>query len=500
MSHNGYLSAAKAVLLVAVEQYARHYDWGPGPRAELAQFLAERLCAPSWTPDWPRLRAELERIQVPGEGGRTVRAVLADRLAEQLQTVDGLHGFFDGVGRLVVDAEARMETDAEAVLLDSESILGVYVRRCCLAFDQLEFHQVGQLFAECQQAAAAIGDGGPRPADRAPRRSRLELQEHIEHLIDLLESEAGAPVAGALEAQLRQAADQLPDHSRLHYLSYLSLVRAGESEQSEAALRRFFDSTRDSRGTHQYALLYLAAMRAQLGMDAGARQALAEATHVARDCQDHVCLLFIVCWESRLQLARLKSAAAATTTAANAQPVRAARATIGALIEKAATMRCYELQTVGYLQLVDLLLAVNADPREVFESLLQAQALATEHNALRALMCCEDELCGARQCRSVDVQFVHPSTADDLADADEWLGMRDECLGRPTHVKRPAGDVHAGRLREARELIDGGYLCEARDVLLAIAHRLDGTQPPALATEIARDMLTQMESSVPHPA
>ncbi|KAJ2764149.1 hypothetical protein IWQ57_005281, partial [Coemansia nantahalensis] len=141
MSHGGYLSATKAVLLVAVEQYACHYDWGPATRAELARLLAGRLCTPSWAADWPQLRAELDRIQVPGEGAPTLRAVLAARLDEQLQTVDGLHGFFDGVARLVVDAGARAEPDREAVLLDSESLLGVFVRRCCLAFDQLEFHQ-----------------------------------------------------------------------------------------------------------------------------------------------------------------------------------------------------------------------------------------------------------------------------------------------------------------------------------------------------------------------
>ncbi|KAJ2712196.1 hypothetical protein H4R19_002879 [Coemansia spiralis] len=545
MSHGGYLSATKAVLLVAVEQYACHYDWGPATRAELAQLLVGHLCAPSRTADWQQLHAELGRIQVPGGGGgvRTLRAALAARLDEQLQTVDGLHGFFDGLGRLVVNAGARMEPDNEATLLDSESLFGVFVRRCCLAFDQLEFHQVGQFFAECLQAAMALGDGEPQAGGRVPGRSRLELQEHIESLVELLESEADAPVAGELEAHIRQAAGQLPDHSRLHYLAYLSLVRAGESEQSEAALRRFFDSTRDSRATHQYALLYLAAMRAQLGMDAGARQALAEATHIARDCQDHACLLFIVCWEARLQLARLKSAAP------DAPRVRAARATISALIDKAASLRCYELQTAGYLQLVELLLAAHGDPRTVFEALLQAQALAIEHNvpppqyaachlaaaqawqqhgsawlaqlsaqtagahtllaeraqaqALQVLMWCASELCGPQQKKRPppDGRFAHPATADEVADAAEWLALRDECTAAADAVhcnqptpQHPAGDVYAAQLRQAQALINDGYVAEAHSTLLAIACPAAGSaRPPAQAVDAARIMLVRID-------
>ncbi|KAJ2782131.1 Anaphase-promoting complex subunit 5 [Coemansia javaensis] len=561
MSHGGYLSPSKAVLLVAVEQYARHYDWGAAARAEVARLLVGQLCASAHSPhpwtaatEWSRVRRELDAIRVTGESGdeQTLRVAVGERLAAQLQTVDGLHEFFDGVARLVVVADAQPALDNEsAVLLDSESVFGVFVRRCCLAFDQLEFHQVGRFFADCRRAADALllednDDDSPTDAsdndsdNGTLRRSQLELQEHVEHLIAALEAEAAAPVGAAMEAQIRAAGEQLPDHSRLHYLRYLALVRTGESEQCEAALRRFFDSSHDGRAAHQCALLYLAAMRAQLGMGVAARQALDEATHVARDCQDHACLLFIACWDSQLRLARLRDAAP------DPQCVRAAQSAIAALIEKAAAMQAHEIQAVGCLQLVDFLLATGAGPREVFEAVVRAQAVAVEHGAVqqqrgacrlaaaqawqehgcawlaqlsaqlaaraplaereraqmrRALMCSEAALCAARpdqrQVEAAARGFVHPARADDLAVAAEWLAVRDECLGAPCRepgAEMWCSDPFAARLREARALAAGGYVCEARDALLAIA---DGPgSPPALAAEIAREMLARM----PDPA
>ncbi|KAJ2162206.1 APC5 protein [Coemansia sp. RSA 552] len=354
-NYSAYLSATKLVLLVAVEQYARHYDWGPAALSDIAELLVGQLCEPSWTGGVGELCRQLGRIHIQYEGGRTLGQMVAGRLL-QLDTVDELHGFFDGLARLVVDAaEAQMQPDDEATLLDSESVFGVFVRRCCLAFDQLEFHQVGQLFEDARSTARVVaGQDPPGPV----ARSRLELQEHIEHLVGVLEAEAQAPVAAEMETRVRQMAAQLPDHSRLHYLNYLNLVRAGESEQSAQALRRVFDSSQSSHLGYQYALLFLAAMHVQLGMYAGAQRALTEATHVARDCQDHACLLFIVCWESRLLLARLQQASAPADRRGLARQARTAAA---ALIDKARAMGNSELQTAGHLQLAELqLVSVRA--------------------------------------------------------------------------------------------------------------------------------------------
>ncbi|KAJ1834390.1 APC5 protein [Coemansia sp. RSA 2711] len=476
---SAYLSATKFVLLVAVEQYSRHYDWGPIALSALAAFLVERLCEPTWTAGWSELGTALDRISAEET---TLRVLLAQRI-EQLETVDALHGFFDAMSRLVVDAEAHMEFDQEATLLDSESIFGIFVRRCCLAFDQLEFHHISEFLDECQGAARALAGTGDGEAEL--KRSRLELQEHVEHLIEALERGAGAPLAQDMERRIRHAASQLSDPSRLHFLNYLNLVRQGESQQSEASLRRFFDSNCDNRTVYQHALLYLAAMRVQLGIHDAAHDALAEATHVARDCQDHECLLFISCWEARLLLAKLRPAP-------TPQQTQSATAAINTLIEKATAMQSPELMATGYLLLSELHLATNAGPRQVFECLVCAQALAIEHNVQRAG--CRLALAQAWQqfgnpwLAQLNAQLAHdPLTDREAAQKQRLLERARSQLSfgmcgqlAPAASSTLASDLqaaggadflssHARQLETARLLMDDGYECEARSLLLEIS-------------------------------
>ncbi|KAI9500292.1 hypothetical protein GGI25_001120 [Coemansia spiralis] len=388
--YNGitYLSASKLVLLVAIDQYSRHYDWGPEAQSELSLFLVDRLCEPSWSAGWLELRNELDSVLVHSED-QTLRQLLGHRLKE-IQTLDALHMFFDQLRLLISNAAnppATSQIDLEdgAILLDSESIFGLFVRRCCLAFDQLEFHQVGAFFSECTEAIRVIIADEPSTQPGAATgvvRSQLELQEHLEFQIARLEAESGAPMFSAMEDQIRHAMHALPNYSRVHYLEYLNQLRTGECQQAEASLRRFFDSNaiKDNRTIYQYALLYLAAMRAQLGMVDGARQALTEATHVARDCQDHTCLLYIMCWEARLQLSDIQER---RLDASQLSRCESARQSICALIDKAAKMHNHEMWAMGTIALADFLVATTAPVRQIFETLVQALAILTEHGVQR---------------------------------------------------------------------------------------------------------------------
>ncbi|KAJ2353530.1 APC5 protein, partial [Coemansia sp. RSA 2618] len=556
---SSYLSATKFILLVAVDQYSRHYDWGPQALCSLSTFLVEHLHAPTWSASYHALATAAQRIPVDGS---TLRQKLALRMAEQLATVDSLHAFFDAAARLVVDAETGLEMDLDATLLDSESIFGVFVRRCCLAFARLEFHLVGEFLDECRRATRAFsrnpsGPVGPEEpavcagphrsvlelqgsdahagphrsavepeepdAHAGPRRSVLELQEHVDHLTALLETSARAPAPRAMERIMRCALSRLTDQSRLHYLGYLNLVRQRECSKSEHALRRFFDSSRDTAGAaHQYALLYLAAMRAQLGAVQGALDALREARHIACDCQDHVCLLFIEAWVARLLVGELKRTGPGGG--------RGVESVVRGVVETATGMRNPEFQTVGYLMLSDLQLAT------VFESLICAHALSIEHNVHRAashltqaqawlhfgcpllalLLCaqakrpcmsehehaqmqstllyCQHQLCG-RAARP-RVVFIDPECSDIVEDALGWMHV-DDGAGAGDGAGADAGDCcslladeYALRLRDARQLLDDGYVCEANDALLSIANCPATRSPPsAHAVQIARQML-----------
>ncbi|KAJ1855965.1 hypothetical protein LPJ73_002251 [Coemansia sp. RSA 2703] len=280
--------------------------------------------------------------------------------------------FFDGLGQLVVDAETRMESDEEVTLLDSESIFGIFIRRCCLAFNQMDFQEISRFFTDCLGMIRVISQssGGQKPIVY----SQLEMQEQAEILITTLEEESQTPVPEKMEKEIKRSLEQLPKYSRIHYLQYLDLVRRGESEQSEVSLRRFFDSNtiKDNRTIYQYALMYMAAMRAQLGMVGLSREALREATQVARDCQDHICLLYIICWEARLMCAALDYDKNISKSKLKQLLV--------ALVTKASSMRNHEMEIAGRIIQTDLLIITKGSKEEVFESLVLIQALIVEHD------------------------------------------------------------------------------------------------------------------------
>ncbi|KAI8322970.1 hypothetical protein GQ54DRAFT_332832 [Martensiomyces pterosporus] len=546
MSSGTYLSASKLVLLVAVEQYSRHYDWGPEALCEIAGFLVECTYEPAWTFDMAALRDQLAAVVIHSES-QSLHELLVRRIGE-LRSLDAFFNFFDGLKQLVVDAESRVEADEDAVLLDSESILGVFVRRCCLAFDQLEFHQAGTLHTECARALGSpifspATTGASSAATAA--RSQCELQEYVEFQIGLLEAGAGAPVPEVMERQVKQVMQLIPEYARAHYLNYLNHARVGEYQQSEASLRRFFDSTtvKDNRTVYQYALLYLAAVRARLGMVDEARCALTEATHIARDCQDHTCLLYIMSWETGLVLSRQEC-----TRLPETEVYRA----LAALIDKARRMHNYELQAIGHLRLTELLVSTGAAPQKVFESLVYSSALIAENDVsslsrswsltaarawaaygsewvsllhivlaqherpgavgitenesvelLRQLARITSSLCGpAAAIRMLEANMssavlVSPGSADELERMLEWLRLEscsEDSDAAPALPPSTHDDAGTGRLREIRDLITRGYNSDAMVLLARLCSEEEaGRQRSSAVQSIARQLLASAE-------
>ncbi|KAJ2778667.1 hypothetical protein GGI18_004030, partial [Coemansia linderi] len=112
MAFSAYLSAPKLVLLAGVELYSRRYDWGPLALSDVGQLLVRHVCSAGRIAQWDELRHELDSVLVSSEDC-TLRQLLGQRL-RQLQSVDELHRFFDGVRQLVVEAEeARGQSRAD---------------------------------------------------------------------------------------------------------------------------------------------------------------------------------------------------------------------------------------------------------------------------------------------------------------------------------------------------------------------------------------------------
>ncbi|KAJ2726045.1 APC5 protein [Coemansia sp. Benny D115] len=538
----GYLSASKMALLLCIDQYARnHGQWDSQEQAHLGAFLAQQLYRPiKAISGWPDLQSKLQEIH---PGPNSMWAELQRRLTADLVTLDALHGLFDSLRRLIAqdtDAHSTLEgADGCVLLLDSESILGIFVRRCCLAFDQLEFHQTSSVLAQCRLLVEPTGD-------EPLHASAMEEQEHVEHLIALLEDEAGCPVPQEMEQQITRAARTLSGHARLQYLQSLSLVRAGESFLAEQTLRRFFDSTalKDNRTAYQYALLYLAAQRTELGMWGEAQGALQEAIQVARDCQDHQCLLWAAAWQARALLTR---------GTAGVSPADAAWRAVRALKDKAQRMACWPMVAHALLLRAELLLATDRDMSSAFAILVAIQALVVEHDLERLLVAwhiasartwlhCVPQAPGASWLALLHLQearlrpvaereraeilrqtaiaqsvlsgpqaavaelaaaidkegprFAHPGRLDDIMQTLQWLRISNVPVSAVQYQPQCVGHygggapMHAQLLVKARDLAAAGFLCEARETIAEItaAH-----SDPALVSAAAR-LLSELDA------
>ncbi|KAJ2501684.1 hypothetical protein GGH96_001757 [Coemansia sp. RSA 1972] len=470
---NAYLSATKYILLVAADQYLHT---NAREQTQLAEFLVAHLYAPSTlTPCVLAQSASTIRVD-----NTMLRHILCSCMAEHLKSIDTLHVFIDTVRKLVGEQ------------MDEESMLGVFARRCCLAFARMEFYMVGKFLDECRQALRVMRN----ESDVDPELPTLELELCVDHAISSLESHSPIPIS---TTRAVFAASSHLDSPSVRYLESLDFARRRESSRSSSSLRQFFDR---HNGTAHYALLHLAALRAQLKMSNDARSALNEARHIARDTQDTRALLYIACWECKLLVEQNE------TSAEDA---------VRAFIESTKRTNDAELLATGYLVLCGLQLNEKA-----FETLVRVRALAAEHNTQRTASClahsrvwlrfnspflsllfaqsarpltehelsqthqlvmqCQLSLCG--RFVSVASEFIDPVCTDSIRDTRDWLR-----IDKDTDAE--TADEWARRLQSARRLIMAGFVAEAHSVLDEIVYC--PSPVPDRAILIAQQMLAYLD-------
>ncbi|KAJ1944001.1 hypothetical protein GGF37_002396 [Kickxella alabastrina] len=198
------------------------------------------------------------------------------------------------------------------------------------------------------------------------------------------------------------------------------------------------------------------------------------------------------------------------------------------LIDKARAMENHEMRAVGHIMLVDLLLLLSndADFSEIFSNLVRVRALIVEHDLtklhaswyltasrvfmhnesgawlsllhaqlagaagqaslterensefMRQLARTQAVLCGPLHAAQYMVgqlsqaKFINPTRMDALADQLRWLQVDDDTKDCYSHEgacdSSGSGDGGARRLGEARSLVEDGYICEARELLIEI--------------------------------
>ncbi|KPM34571.1 hypothetical protein AK830_g12001 [Neonectria ditissima] len=264
-----------------------------------------------------------------------------------INSLDALHEFFENLLEMLAKskeerrrlAELGEPEEEQGIKLALHSPLGMIVRRACLEFQRLQFHDCAELwknFVRYRQPTAHYLKRKIPGFGRLSFDSVLLLgeQEDWDHkgVMDLAAVTYGDMLTGdqgktlgvstddietLLEFQIEQMQkygnripleirhqfhDLLNDSflvpSLTHYLTYLDAWRGGDFPTAFDFLHRYFDYTLQNRDRmfYQYALMNLAVLQADFGCHREAVSAMLETVSTARENRDMTCLNFALNW------------------------------------------------------------------------------------------------------------------------------------------------------------------------------------------------------------
>ncbi|XP_058790721.1 anaphase-promoting complex subunit 5 isoform X2 [Phymastichus coffea] len=211
-----------------------------------------------------------------------------------------------------------MSDPSSLILLNKQSVLGLYVRRAIIMFQKLTFHRVVALY---EQFKDYVNDC----LDITHSINETTLDEDIPHKFStkvwggrqaellvaqqaqaLLTDEHKALPPAELQALVKDLLSCSPYYAEAHYLSYLNCLRVNEYTGALHSLYHCFDRltpvdssprlNEDKLRSFRYAALNLAALHAQFGYKKLAQLALKEAIMLAQEAGDNVCLQLAHSW------------------------------------------------------------------------------------------------------------------------------------------------------------------------------------------------------------
>ncbi|KAJ1975959.1 hypothetical protein H4R33_006548 [Dimargaris cristalligena] len=326
-----------------------------------------------------------EAMMPSGDSGWSVKDLLFDRLSE-LRNNDDFETFIVEMEDIIQFPGVELESMEDRMYLQDSSLLGVFVRRCYLAYKQLEFHEAALFFGQFQRYVAIAADDddngsgtwdgnttGSNPKGLSEEiTSALEAETFIDSCIERL----AIPTLDALPDQtlvlLQRYRTMFPDLAKVHYANYLYHKQAGNYNEALQFLHRYFDYTGaiGERRLHQYALLSLASLEAQFHHYDQAARLIQEAVEVARENKDQACLSYASNWFYRLielQPDRFQG------QRANEQQL------LESLTGKTRLLNLLHLQCLSELNKAKRALVAGESPATVFLALLRCELLQRQH-------------------------------------------------------------------------------------------------------------------------
>ncbi|XP_057337255.1 anaphase-promoting complex subunit 5 [Microplitis mediator] len=228
--------------------------------------------------------------------------------------IEGLSELFDVLTKFM---KSSLDHSLTPHLLCRNSVLGLYVRRIIVFFEQLSFSDVAQLYdafvKDFDQSIILVSNWKNRRVKEVPakknknniwdgRRAELLVAQQA-HILQTNEYKAMSP--SKLQSLVRELLSYNSYYAEVHYLSYLNCLRVNEYCGALDSLYHCFDRlapldnrtvSEDRSRIFRYAALNLAALHAQFDHKIVAQTALKEAIIMAQEAGDNVCLQLAHAW------------------------------------------------------------------------------------------------------------------------------------------------------------------------------------------------------------
>ncbi|XP_034947106.1 anaphase-promoting complex subunit 5 [Chelonus insularis] len=296
--------------------------------------------------------------------------------------IEGLMDLFDVLTRLM---KPPLDTSVGPHLLCRNSVLGLYIRRINMLFEQLSFSEGAQLYdsfvKDFEQSIirftkfqnSQFKDNVIKKINNMnvwdDRRAELLVAQQAE-ILQINEQKALPPAE--LQALIYELLNFNPQYAEAHYLSYLNCLRVNEYCGALDSLHHCFDqflpnssriTSDDKSRTFRYAALNLAALHAQFDQKKVAQSALREAIMMAQEAGDNVCLQLTHAWIHYLSN--------------QTKPYLIERS-----IGKACTLGITHTMSLGLIASAHYSALESTKPTTVFETLMKSDVLNCQHSML----------------------------------------------------------------------------------------------------------------------
>ncbi|XP_022771823.1 anaphase-promoting complex subunit 5 isoform X3 [Durio zibethinus] len=274
---------------------------------------------------------------------------LTDHLTSRLSSLsspDDLFNFFNDMRGVLGGPDSGVMED-DQVILDPNSNLGMFLRRCILAFNLLTFEGICHLLTNigiyCKEAISSCSSYELRRLDDSdievfadPKsehndkgresssysssgdllrdvdlnggvflRTNWQIQGYLMEQADAIEKDGSSFTLNAFELTLRQLQKLAPELHRVHFLRYLNSLYHDDYFSALENLHRYFDYSAgtegfdfvppagcNSFGRYEIALLCLGMMHFHFGHPKQALEVLTEAVRVSQQHSNDTCLAY----------------------------------------------------------------------------------------------------------------------------------------------------------------------------------------------------------------